>query len=636
MNNKDICNELKILALEAINNAGSGHSGMVISSAEILYTLYTKHLIADTTQDMLRDRFVMSNGHGCALLYSILAGLKYFSIGELKGFRKYGRMLTGHPEIATNGIDAATGPLGQGVSNAVGMAIAETILNARFGLDHYTYCLVGDGCLEEGVGQESLSIAGLHKLNKFILLYDKNNITLDGSLDKSNTEDISLKFKAMNFNVIECDGHNISEIDKAINFAKKSKCKPTAIICNTIIAKDTSLENSHLAHGKVFDNEELSVLRKKLKVNSPNLDLSDKAKEILAKIRQEVDNEFVKRKIAFNEILKADKQLVKQYKKFISNDYTIKNKKYKTEDISTRDANNIVLNELSKSIDNLICLSADLSSSTKVRINEGGDYSNENRLGRNIAVGIREHAMGGIANGIALHGGLNVICSTFLSFSNYMLPPIRMACMMDLRVMFTFTHASVADTSDGTTHIPVEQLDQLRLIPNIIVSRPCDVYEVEQSYKWYFENKQPTCLILSRNALPTYPKNDKLECGAYAINDTKADIDIMSSGSEVCLAMQTKDVLKEKGINARVISVPSIEIFDRQNKIYKNKLISDKLFVIESSTCMKYLRWTNEEKIFNVTDFGVSGDIQDLKKHYNYNGKYMADEIEKLLKNNKK
>ena len=286
MKDIDISNELKILGLEAISNAGSGHSGSVMSAGDILFTLYTRHLISGLKDEPLRDRFVLSNGHACAGLYAILASLNFFSLDELKHFRKYGGLLTGHPEIDIPGIDSATGPLGQGVANAVGMAIAETIMNARFHLSHYTYCMVGDGCLEEGVGLEALSIAGLYKLNKFILLYDKNDVTLDGNLNKSSIDDMKLKFKSMGFNVLECDGHNIEKIDRAIDKAKSSKDKPTVIIFKTIIGKDTPLAGSNLSHGKAFKLDEIDSIKKKLNVEKPFLNLSVEAKEYMSLVRK--------------------------------------------------------------------------------------------------------------------------------------------------------------------------------------------------------------------------------------------------------------------------------------------------------------------------------------------------------------
>ncbi len=630
MKDIDISNELKILGLEAISNAGSGHSGSVMSAGDILFTLYTRHLISGLKDEPLRDRFVLSNGHACAGLYAILASLNFFSLDELKHFRSFGGLLTGHPEIDIPGIDSATGPLGQGVANAVGMAIAETIMNARFHFSHYTYCMVGDGCLEEGVGLEALSIAGLYKLNKFILLYDKNDVTLDGNLNKSSMDDMKLKFKSMGFNVLECDGHNIEKIDRVIDKAKSSKDKPTVIIFKTIIGKDTPLAGSNLSHGKVFKLDEIDSIKKKLNVEKPFLNLSVEAKEYMSLVRKFNDEKLSIRKKNFENFLKNNKNIEKNYKNFTKNALKIKNFK-NLDKISTREANGIVLNEIAKNVENLLTLSADLSSSTKVKIENGGEYSAINRLGKNIAVGIREHAMGAIANGIALHGEFVPICSTFLTFSNYMMPAIRMASIMKLRVLFTFTHSSIFDTPDGVTHLPVEQLDQLRLIPNMIVARPADINECAVCYKWLFDDCKPMCLVLSRGNLPPLNINENMIDGAYLLKQGKDKITILSSGSEIQIALDVADALKGK-YDVNIASVISIEKFEQMEKVKRNKLLKGEIFVIESSPCVKYLKYTSENHIFNVRDFGVTGDEASLKNHFGFTSENISKRILKILK----
>lgn len=628
-----ISNELKILALEEINNAGSGHSGSVLSAGDILYTLYTKHLLSDEKGNAIdRDRFVLSNGHACAGLYAILAGLNYFNITELKKFRQFNGLLTGHPEIEIPGIDASTGPLGQGVGNAVGMAIAESILDARFNLTHYTYCMVGDGCLEEGVGLEVLSVAGLYKLNKFILLYDKNDVTLDGKLEKSNTDDMVMKFKSMNFNVLECDGHNIDEINNSITQAKQEKDRPTVIIFHTIIGKDTRLAGSNLSHGKAFSIEEIAELRNKLNVTSPILDLSEDTKQRLNKIKQEISKKYQKKSDRYSNFLDKNKELQKKYINFINNDFSYKEKEF-IENSSTRQMNNKVLNEIAKEVENILVLSADLSSSTKVKIEQDSEYSATNRLGKNIAVGIREHAMGAIANGIALHKGFNVICSTFLTFSNYLLPAIRMASIMHLPIMFTFSHSSIYDTPDGITHLPVEQLDQLRLTPNLLVCRPFNSTEIYQSYNWLFTRNQPVCLCLSRGDIEYCPSNYEVIKGGYRLFiDNSTDGYILSSGSEIPLAIEVMDKLEGK-YNLNVVSMLSIEIFEEQTTRYKNSILSKPIFVIESSTAVKYLKYTNEDRIFAIKEFGSTGDEANLKKKYGFTSNTIAKKILKILDN---
>lgn len=629
---KDISNQLKVLALEMINNAGSGHSGSVLSCGDALYTLYTKHLLTDGTKNIHRDRFVLSNGHAVAILYSICAGLGYINFEDLQTFRKYKGSLGGHPEIGVACVDSSTGPLGQGVANAVGMAIAETIMNKRFGLDNYTYCMVGDGCLQEGVGLESLSLAGLYELNKFILLYDKNNVTLDGNLNTSSVDDSKLKFKSMNFNVIECDGHNIEKIDKAICKAKQSKAKPTVIILNTVIGKDTDLENSNLSHGKVFSEEDILKLKNKYNINNEKLKLNNETIKFLNNKKLEINLKFKEKINKFNENINKNKEKLKLFNKFIKNDFKFKVKINK-EKISLRDANNYVLNEVIKTNENIITLCADLSSSTKVKINDSEIYSSKNRLGKNIAMGVREHAMGAIANGIALYGGLRVVTSTFLTFSNYMIQPIRMAAIMNLPVMFSFSHTSNLDSADGATHVPVEQLDQLRLIPNVIVTRPCDIDECVASYEvWQTENK-PICVCTSKSSTEYVNKDiSNVKLGAYYITNEKSNINILTSGTEINLALKVKECLKENGVVANVVSMFSFELFKNQTKQYKNKILNKELFAIEYGLASSFLRYVSEDRIFNMNDFGITADADNYKKQFSLTAEDIANKILKQLK----
>lgn len=631
MLDKQISNELKVLALEMINNAGSGHSGSVLSCTDAIYTLYTRHILTAGKKNMLRDRFVLSNGHVAAALYSVLAGMGYVDFEELKSFRKFGGKLTGHPEIEIDAVDCSTGPLGQGVANAVGMAIAETQMSEKFGCSHYTYCMFGDGCLQEGVALEALSVAGLYKLNKLIFLYDKNDVTLDGSLKKSSNDNVVKKFKSMNLNVIVCDGYNIEKIDKAINKAKQSKDKPTVIVLKTIIGKDTSLENSNKSHGAVFSVEEINKLKNKYKINNEYLKLNEQTINYLNNKKLEINLKITEKIANFNENLNKNKELLKKYNNFIKNDFKYKIKNIK-EKLSTRDINNLALNDVVKTNDNIVVLSADLSSSTKAKINEGGEYSSTNRLGKNIAVGIREHAMGAIANGIALHGGLVPITSTFLAFSNYMLPAIRMAGIMNLPVVFTFSHSSAYDIADGITHVPVEQLDQLRLIPNVSTFRPCDSAEIKSAYDWFYSNKKPICLCVSKTATQPINSKEDMNGGAYFVTNEKASINIMASGTDVEFAMQLQFELKKENIIANVISMVSLEVFKNQPKQFKNKFLNKPLFVVETSTCVKFLKYTSEDKIFNISKFGISADSANMKTYYGYELQNLVNKIKKVLK----
>lgn len=630
MTDKRASDELKVLALEMINNAGSGHSGSVLSMTDALYTLYTRHVLTNGTKHQLRDRVVLSAGHACASLYAVLAGVGYLSLEDLKTFRQNKGKLTGHPEIDIEPVDCATGPLGQGVANAVGLAIAETIMNARFGESHYTYCVAGDGCLQEGVALESLSLAGLYNLNKFILLYDKNNVTLDGNLTQSNSDDFKQKFCAMNFNVLECDGYDIEKIDKAILKAKQSKTKPTVIILNTIIGKGTSLENSHKSHGAVYDIEEIETLKKSQKNTNKKLDISDEVKIYLKLKKDEINAKFTEKISKFTENLNKNKQLLKKYNNFLENSkkYKIKLNNNKEE---IRKINNNVLNQISMQQDNIVTLSADLSSSTKVLINDGDNYSAKNRLGKNIAMGIREHAMGAIANGIALHGGLLPVTSTFLVFANYMMPAIRMACIMNLPVVFTFSHSTPYEMQDGITHIPVEQLDQLRLIPNLTVFRPFDSAECAQAYDWFYANQKPMCMCVSKNKVEQINSAEDMSNGTYFVTKDKAQVNIMASGSDLSIALEVKKLLIDLGVTSNVVSMISLEVFGEQVNSAKAKFLNKPLFVIESGTAMGYLNYVKSEHIFNVNKFGITADGNVLKSYFGIDAKTIANKIKKIM-----
>ena len=631
MDEKRVLNELKVLALEMINNAGSGHSGSVLSCTDALYVLYTKHLLTDGTKNMLRDRFVLSNGHVCAGLYAVLAGMGYIEFDKIKNFRKVNSELAGHPEIAVDAIDCSTGPLGQGVANAVGMAIAETVFREKFGEGHFTYCMAGDGCLQEGVALEALSVAGLYGLNKLILFYDKNDVTLDGELKSSSNDDVVNKFKSMNFNVFECDGYNLDKIDKAIIKAKKSKDKPTVIVLKTVIAKDTSLEGKNTSHGAVFEIEEINKLKNKYEIDNEYLILNEETKKYLENKKLENIFKFNKKCEKFNEKLEKNQNLLKKY-----NNLCNLNKKFKIEKIkeklSTREINNKILNAFAKENENLIVLSADLSSSTKVKINDGGNYSKQNPLGKNLAVGIREHAMGAIANGIALHGSLIPITSTFLAFSNYMLPPMRMACIMNLPVIFTFSHSCAYDSADGITHVPVEQLDQLRLMPNLAVFRPCCAEEIQDSYNWLIDSRKPMCLCISKTKTDTIKLEEKTEFGFNYISKSKSKINLISSGTECELALKVAEILREKQVDVNVLSVNSLEIVEKQPKAILNKLFTENTFVVESGTCYKYLKFVEDNHIFKTRELGISGSAEDVKKHFGFDVNKIAKEIFKMLK----
>lgn len=642
--NRQSINEMKALALDSIENAKSGHPGIVFSSAEILYTLFTKHLKINPqdTDWHNRDRFVMSAGHGSALLYSIMHLCGYdITISDLKKFRSFGSRTPGHPEITTPGIDCATGPLGQGVANAVGMAIAESMLAGKFNktvdlVDHYTYCLVGDGCLMEGVALESISLAGHYQLNKLILLYDKNDVTLDEKLCKSNTENVKQKFLACNFNVIDVEnGHDLDQINEAIIKAKCSK-KPSIIIFHTTIARESVVENSNVSHGKPLGEVEVSRLKKLWGLKDELFYISKEVKNHFKIVENTKIHNYLDEKKKEDAYKIYDKALFDKYFNYLSTAFDTK-LSITNKDEPTRDSSFVLANEVAAKNENFVCASADVSSSTKLYLKDAGDYSPKNRCGRNIFMGVREHAMAGICNGIALHGGFKVACSCFFAFSDYMRASIRMSALMRLPVIYVFTHDSLAAGYDGATHQPIEQLDSLRLMPNITVFRPCDANECLAGWEVALSNNNPTALILTRQSVPAQQSNTNSAIkGGYILSEKQNSIaTIISTGSEIDLAVKVQQKLEEKNILVNVVSMPCTEIFDNQNEKYKDSVIKHKNVVaIEASTGAVLQKYTNNyDSVYRVTVFGDSGNGQDVLNKHGFNvdnlTKFCANVIEK-------
>lgn len=643
---QNICNQIKLNALNMIRIANSGHSGIVLSSAELIYTLYFKHMnISSKAPNWAnRDRFVMSAGHGSALLYSTLGMLEYYDKDYINTFRKMGSSLAGHPEVSTNGVDVSTGPLGQGIGNAVGLAIAESIISRKLSLSknnplsHFTYCLCGDGCLMEGVALESIAIAGHFQLNKLILIYDKNNITLDGKLSDVTTTDYAKMFESNNWNVIEVEnGHSIDEIDIAIIQAKKSKSKPTIIIANTKIGNQTKLEGSNKSHGAVFDICEINRLKELW-------NLTDGFGKN--------ENEFIK------------KVITKNYNTYLNNVENFKNCKLDAphtyneicfakerledfdlcgvninKDISGRDASKILLNKFANDNWNVLSVSVDVSGSTKSEIANSSLYSATNRLGRNIHLGIREHAMGAICNGLALHGEFKVFASSFLVFSDYLKPSIRMASIMGLPVTYLFTHDSIAVGEDGATHQPIEQLDSFRAMPNIKLYRPADSLELSACYSMAIETKcEPSIIILSRQSLPILKSSfSKTKYGAYIIKKCKdvPQINLIATGSEVSIAIKASFKLSKLGIKNNVISIPCISLFEKQTEKYKDKILDKGVLarlIIEASSGISLEKYLGQNgKMLVMNTFGESGTPNQLLAKYGFTVDNIVENAIKLL-----
>lgn len=652
MLNKSI-KALMMLGVHSIRKANSGHPGIVLGASPIIYTLYTKHLkIYPTQPDWInRDRFIMSAGHGSAMLYSInhLSGYN-ISISDLEMFRNFSKT-PGHPERSLeDGIETTSGPLGQGIANAVGLAIAEEHLREKFNQDdskiinHNTYVFCGDGDLQEGISYEALSLAGHLKLNKLIVLFDSNDIQLDGKVSSSFSENTKMKMEAMGFNyILVKDGMNPSKIDEAINKAKKSTNKPTFIEFKTTIGFGTSLSGTSEVHGKPLHEKEISDLESKLEWNFKpfhipksvyedfKINVIDRGSVEYSKWKRELEDfkeSFPNKHLSFMEY--GSMKNKKAFDVFVNEIYNLK-----SSNEATRVSGGKILSIASKLYPNLIGGSADLSSSTKV-MGLDGDFSYKNRLGRNINFGVREHAMGSITNGINLHGNLRAFCSGFFVFTDYMKPAIRLAAIMKLPTIFIMTHDSIAVGEDGPTHQPVEQIVGLRSIPNLLVFRPGNAVEVAASYEMALSSKdKPSLIILSRqNLKPSTGDRYGSHKGAYIISNEKKQLNgiLLASGSEVGLAMEAQKQLFKLNIDVRVVSFLSMEVFESQDIEYKKKILPDrtKMLAIEAAHPLSWYKYTRN--VIGVKKFGESGDGNMVLEKYGFNTNNV---VEMFLKGNK-
>lgn len=644
---------LKALAAETVSNAKSGHTGSAISGSPILYALFNDHLRfnpADPTC-LSRDRFVMSAGHVSALLYSTLHLFGYnISIDDLKNFRKCGSKTPGHPEYDPElGIETTTGPLGQGVANAVGMAIGETMLATRFNtkdmylFNNYTYCYCGDGCLMEGVAVEACSLAGTLNLNKLILLYEDNNITIDGARTIANNEDTAKKFEAMGWNTILVkNGNDYASCTKAIALAKKSN-KPTIIIFKTIIGIGTSKQGQNKIHAYPLPAEELAEFKTSLGIQT-SFEIAD---DVYANAKQTIQKNIDTFYNPWKALLNKYKQVYPDKYKELSSFWKPKKVNYqkildiisKEPPMAGRDYSSLVLNLIANTNTSIVGGNADLIASTKAYIKDGGLYSKENRGGRTICFGIREHSMGAVSNGLALYLKSPVFDSTFAMFSNYMLPAIRMRAMMNAPVISVLTHDSIDIGQDGATHQPIETLPTLRAIPRYTVYRPATPAEVVAGYKLFIESQNPTAMVLTKSKISNIESStiENAELGGYVIFETKSnpDVQIFATGTDVHLAIEVAKSLENVGV--RVISMPCESIFDKQPASYKNKVISKSAKVnvsIEASNDNIWYKYVGTNGlIVNVTDYQTSGDGKEVYKNAGFDASKIKTKIEKLIKN---
>ena len=642
-----IVNQIRSLGIDMIHEANSGHPGIVLGAAPAIYALFAHHLNFDPEDPNYfnRDRFVMSAGHGSALLYATLymAGFD-LSLEDLKAFRQLGSKTPGHPEVGvTPGVDCTTGPLGQGFATAVGMAIAEAQLREKYKIiDHYTYVLCGDGDLMEGISYEAASIAGNLKLNRLIVLYDSNNC-LDGPTKDSFTENVAMRFISQGWNVISVEDGNAYElISKAITQAKGVIDKPTLIEIKSTIGKYSELEGTNKVHGSPLKEEDITKIKEKMGLRDIFFQVSQQTMEDFRYfIGKRCDHLGEKFKEQLTKIPVPDKEELEFFmnpnKKIDFKNYIYDAPEDKME--SPRDTSKKVLNGVVPNIPFMIGGAADTFGPNKTYIENVGNFTSENPLGKNIYYGVREHAMGAITNGLAL-SGYRPYCSTFLSFSDYLKPAMRMACLMNLPNIYVYTHDSISVGEDGPTHQPVEQLLGLRTLPNFEVFRPADANEVIGSYKAIFAKEgSPSAILLSRNKLPILEctNSSEVEKGGYVVVDTmsKPDGIVISSGEELHTVLEVAKNLKTKGINIRVVSMPNLNRFMMQDEEYKELILPVEVrkIAVETSPRESWNQLIFHDKyLITLNEFGASGKYKEVYEKYGFDAKTLEEKIENLLK----
>ena len=652
---KTTINAIRILSAEAIEKAKSGHPGLPMGCAPIAYTLF-QNFLSFNPQDLRwdnRDRFILSAGHGSMLNYSLF---HLYGMGitkeDLMEFRQLGSKTPGHPEYGhTAGVETTTGPLGQGIANAVSMALAEAHLAAKYNkpnypiVDHYTYALCGDGCLEEGISYEACSFAGTHALGKLILLYDDNEITIEGNTDVTFRENVGARFEAQNWQVQHVDlvasPDDVTAIAKAIENAKACKDKPSVIICHTHIGYGSPLENTAKCHGAPLGAENLQKSKENLGWNYPPFECPKEVFEhcaAAAKAGAEKEDAW---KQLFAAYEAEYPQLAKEYKAVMAGE---KPNFDEIEDLydfdkpmATRQTSAKVLNKLAGKLPQLMGGSADLAPSNLSDMKDTeevqyGTFSAENFAGRNIHFGIREHAMAAIANGMQLHGGMQAYCATFFVFSDYCKPAMRLSALMKLPVAYIMTHDSIGVGEDGPTHQPIEQLIMLRSIPGLKVYRPADGKETAAAWVSALQGNEPTVLVLSRQNLPQYENSGKVALnGGYVLEDCDGtpDVLLIGTGSEIELCVKAKAILAEKGVKARVVSMPCIEEFEKQSDEYKNSVLPASVkarVCVEAASPYSWYKYAGEcGETVCMTGFGASAPAGKLFEHYGFTAENVAE-----------
>jgi len=656
-------NAIRTLSIDAIEKAKSGHPGMPMGAAAMAYTLWTRYMNHNPKNPewFNRDRFVLSAGHGSMLLYSLLHLSGYdLTMEDIKNFRQWGSRTPGHPEYGhTPGVEATTGPLGQGIAMAVGMAMAERHLASVYNkdhfniIDHYTYSICGDGDLMEGVSAEAASLAAHLKLGRLIVLYDSNDISLDGDLDKAFTESVEMRFKAYGWQYIRVeDGNNLEEIAKALELAKQDLDHPTLIEVKTVIGYGSPNKSGKSAvHGAPLGEDELKLTKEAYKwtfdedFHVPN--------EVYNRFRELVQDQGEKKEQEWNELYKEyEKQypeLAKQLSLAIRGElpegWDQELPVYEVgKSLASRASSGETLNALTNRVPSIIGGSADLASSNNTMIKGSGDFMPGSYEGRNVWFGVREFAMGAAMNGMALHGGLKVFGGTFFVFSDYLRPAIRLAALMNLPVTYVFTHDSIAVGEDGPTHEPIEQLPSLRAMPNLSIIRPADGNETVAAWKVAITSKdRPTALVLTRQGLPTIEgtkelAEDGVKRGAYVISKSQKDTPdaiLLASGSEVHLAVQAQKTLREKGIDVSVVSMPSWDRFEQQDQLYKDSVLPPnvrKRLGIEMASSFGWERYVGlDGDILAIDRFGASAPGGKVIEEYGFTVQNVVEKVKQML-----
>ncbi|MYL33242.1 transketolase [Pontibacillus yanchengensis] len=654
-------NTIRTLSIDAVEKAGSGHPGMPMGAAPMAYTLWTEFMQHNPKHSSWfnRDRFVLSAGHGSMLLYSLLHLSGYnVTMDDLKEFRQWGSKTPGHPEFKhTDGVEATTGPLGQGIAMSVGMAMAETHLAAKYNkenypiVDHYTYAICGDGDLMEGVSQEAASLAGHLGLGKLVVLYDSNDISLDGDLHRSFSEDVEKKFEAYGWQVLRVeDGTDIATIRQALQKAKENTTQPTMIEVKTVIGYGSPNKSGKAdSHGAPLGEEEVQAAKEHYNWEHELFHVpADVYQDFETKVRTQ--GEEAERN--WNELLSQYKEaypeLGAEFELAIHDELPegwedkLPSFTPGEDKVATRAASGEMINALSKEVPYFFGGSADLAGSNKTTVKEEDDFSRNNYAGRNIWFGVREFAMACALNGMALHGGLKVYGGTFFVFSDYMRPAIRLSALMGAPVTYVFTHDSIAVGEDGPTHEPIEQLPSLRAMPNLSVIRPADGNETRAAWRLALEsNEQANALVLTRQGLPTLKGTsyEGVKKGAYTISPAQkdqADALLLATGSEVQLAVRAQETLREKGIDTSVVSMPSWDRFNVQDKAYKEEVLPSsvkKRLALEMASPLGWERYVGDEgDVLGIDGFGASAPGNTVMEQYGFTVENVVQKVENLLK----